>query len=140
MENPNISRIVLSKEMVGGGDWDEILTVLSDGTESEKSPDNMKLLYVAKFGVFENPRHWGRMLGSMVRTLALGETRFRSLPDTATERVEAEIAEGFNEALIGTENVIVSKQEFKMEGDDKKEKPPPPSINWNPDKKDWPFE
>ncbi len=139
MSENNISRIKIDNDILGDGAWTEMITAFYE--ENSSTADDMKVLYVAKFGVFKDPKHWGRMLGSMVRTLASGETKYRGLPEAAIERMEAEIAQGFNDVLIGTDSVVVKRSKDVMFDESKNSSiqlPTSQKKNWNPEKIDWP--
>lgn len=132
MENPdNINhnddefRLPIKKGDFGKGDWKEILTAFYDIKESGE----FKVLHVAKFGVLTEPEHWGKILASMVRTIATGEVRVRGLLDTDIEKIEARIVEGFNAIIEG-------EAPIKSYGDVIFEQEPPPK-NWDPNKMSW---
>jgi hypothetical protein len=129
MEN-NEFRLPISKEDLGEGDWIEMLSASYD---ANSDPEDVRVLYVARFGVFKDPKSWGRMLASMVRTLASGEAKFLGVSENEVEKIEAQIAEGFNDVLTGEDTAVVRKRKIKMLGE-----PQPPDLNWNPNKKNWP--
>ena len=131
----NISRIQIDGDFLGDGNWDEMLSAFHDGQAS--TDDDMKVMYVAKFGIFKDPRNWGRMIGSLVKTLAKGETKTQGLSNMHEERIEAEIVEGFNEVVIGANTSVVVKKHREYLLDE----PQPPkdnNKNWDPGKLDWP--
>lgn len=133
----NMSRMNIDGDFLGEGNWEEMLCAFHDGIAS--TDDDMKIMYVAKFGVFKDPKNWGRMLGSLVRTLAKGEAKTKGLSNIHEERLEAEIVDGFNEVLIGTNTSVTIKKhrEYLLE------EPPAnreDETNWDPRKLDWPKE
>ena len=133
MQNPdNINhnedefRLPVKKGDFGNGNWKEILAAFYDIKESGE----FKILHVAKFGVLTDPEHWGKILASMVRTIATGEVRVRGLPTADIEKIEAKIVEGFN-------SVIEGEAPIKSYGDVLFEDNSPPAKNWDPNELNW---
>lgn len=128
MSNIDDNRIPICQDDLGPGKWREMLSALYD---EDSNPSDIRVMFVARFGVFSDVRSWGRMLASMIRTLAAGEAKSRSLPESAIEGVEAQIVEGFNDVTYGGDSYVVRKPSvFKMEHSQK---------NWTIGKIKWPF-
>lgn len=130
MEHNEISRLDIDKKVLGPGNWEEMLSVFCD--KGKDSP-NARILYFAKFGIFEDVKAWGRMLATMVRTIASGEAAQRGLKESDAEVMEAKIVEGFNDIMIGTDSIKIIREGYV--GDEKN--PNSPDRNWNPGENNW---
>jgi len=125
-------RMDIDKDFFGPGEWREILSAFCDNPG--KTDTDVKVSYIARFGVFSDPKAWGRLLASLVKTISAGEVKSRGGKDSEIEVIEAKIVEGFNDVLIGTDTI-------KMQHMGIYETKLPPSVqpekNWDPKKKDW---
>lgn len=136
MEDKEEFRMNIDKNFFGPGDWTEILSAFCD-TKGAASDSNIKISYVAKFGIFQNPKAWGRLLASLVKTISAGEVKNNGGKESDIELMEAKIVEGFNDVLIGTDSIKLQRVGF-FEGDLPEDKPQSKQgKNWDPEKNDW---
>ncbi len=133
MEDKEEFRMKIDSNFFGPGNWSEILSAFCDKSDNE---DMLRVSYVAKFGVFSNPKAWGRLLASLVKTIASGEVKNKGGKDSDIEVMEAQIVEGFNDVLIGTDDVKM--QRMGIFEDDLPSQAEKPTKNWDPGTNDWP--
>ena len=134
MGNKEDFRMKIDENFFGPGDWNEILSAFCDSKENSDGSD-VRVSYVAKFGVFSNPKAWGRLLASLVKTIATGEVKTRGGKESDIEVLEAKIVEGFNDVLIGTDSIKL--QRMGIFEDDLPISPEKPNKNWDPGTSDW---
>lgn len=127
-----IEKIKMENQEVPKGDWQEVLSVFCG---QEENSDDLKIMYVARFGAFKEPKQWGRVLGFLIRKIAMGEAKIRQLNESHVEHIEAKMVEGFNDVLLGTDTIKNLEQRLEVEKDSQNDLNE--NINWNPQKIDF---